>query len=209
MQFLANFILTIKTKSSPGILNVHYTYDRSLIEILLPHRPPFLMVDTITSVTWGKNPSLLANYTIGDWEPAYSDHESEGHWPSIYIIEGLGQCCNLLIILSIIEKGLIQAGLDFNSLGEVLTRLMNDEPDEITGILKGSLHRRLKETYLNVGFLGSADIEITGHAGKGQVITYAVQQNQVFGSLHHSTVRAYTNLNLIASGTLVSAGRKN
>lgn len=101
----------------------------------------------------------------------------------------------------------MKAGLRFESIDIVLKRLMSDEPDEITGILKGILNQRLQETYSNVGFLGSADMEITGHARHGQIISYDVRQNQVFGSLFHSTVRAYTDNNLIASGTLVSAGR--
>jgi 3-hydroxymyristoyl/3-hydroxydecanoyl-(acyl carrier protein) dehydratase len=190
-------------------LDVHYTYDRSLIEILLPHRSPFLMVDSITSVTGGKNPSILANYTVKDSEPVYPNNGSDGHWPSIYIIEGLGQCCNLLVVISALEKGLLKAGLVFNSMGEVLRNLTDDEPDEITRILKGILHQRLMEAYSTVGFMGSADVEITGHVRQGYVISYEVQLNQVFGSLYHSTVRAYINNKLIARGTLVSARRKD
>lgn len=167
------------------------------------------MVDSITSYNGGKNHSILANYTVKDKEPVYSNNEYDSHWPSMYIIEGLGQCCNLLIVISALEKGLIKAGLRINTMGEVLKRLMDNEPDEITTILKGILHQRLTETYSNIGFLGSADMEITGHARQGQVISYEVQQNQVFGSLYYSTVRAFTNNNLIARGTLVSAGRKN
>ena len=152
-------------------MDVNYTYDKSLIEILLPHRSPFLMVDSITSYKGGKNPSMLANYTVKDNDPVYSNNESVGHWPSMFIIEGLGQCCNLVIVISALEKGLMEAGIRINAMGEVLKRLMDDGPDEITSILKGILHQRLMETYLNVGFLGSADMEITGHAGQGQVIS--------------------------------------
>jgi 3-hydroxymyristoyl/3-hydroxydecanoyl-(acyl carrier protein) dehydratase len=190
-------------------LDVNYTYDRSLIEILIPHRSPFLMVDSIVSIQGGKNPSLLANYTVKDKEPEYSGNGSDSHWPSIYIIEGLGQCCNLLILISALEKGLLNEGLRFNAMGEVLKRLMDDEPDEITRILKGMLHHRLMETYSSVGFLGSADMEITGHARQSQVISYEVRLNQVFGTIFHSSVRAYTNNDLIARGTMVSATRKD
>jgi 3-hydroxymyristoyl/3-hydroxydecanoyl-(acyl carrier protein) dehydratase len=184
-----------------------YTYDRSLIEIILPHRSPFLMVDSITSYRGGKNPSMLGNYTIKDTEPVHSNNESDGHWPSMYIIEGLGQCCNILIVISALEKGLMNAGLGINTMGEVLRKLTADESDEITRILKDILRQRVRETHSNVGFLGSADMEIAGHARQGQIISYDVKLNQVFGSLYHSTVRAYINNNLIARGTLVSSGR--
>jgi 3-hydroxymyristoyl/3-hydroxydecanoyl-(acyl carrier protein) dehydratase len=188
-------------------MEVYSIYDRSLIEIILPHRSPFLMVDSITSYTGGKNPSMLAHYTIKDNEPIYSNNESYGHLPSMYIIEGLGQCCNLLIVISTLEKRLMNTDLGINAMGEVLKKLMDDESDEITGILKDVLHQRMMVNYSNIGFLGSADVEITGHARQSQKISYEVKLNQVFGSLYHSTVRAYTENNLIARGNLVSSGR--
>jgi len=166
------------------------------------------MVDFFTSFKGGKNPSLLANYTIRDDEPVFSGGGADGRWPSVYVIEGLGQSCNLLIVLSAMEKELIKSGLKFNSLDEILTRLPDDEPDEIIRNVKSTLVQRQTETYSSVGFLGSADMEITGHARQGQVISYEVQQNQAFGSLFHSTVRAYADENLIARGTMVSAARK-
>lgn len=188
-------------------MDIHCTYNRSVIEKLLPHRPPFLMVDSISSYKGGQNPSMTANFTVTDKEPAYSDNESGSHLPSIYIIEGLGQCCNLVIIISALEHGLIKAGLRIKTMDDVLKGLMYDEPDEITRTLKGILHQRLMEPYSNVGFLGSADMEITGRARYGQEISYEVRQNQAYGSLYHSTGKAFVNNNLIARGTLVSAGR--
>jgi 3-hydroxymyristoyl/3-hydroxydecanoyl-(acyl carrier protein) dehydratase len=188
-------------------MGVNYTYNHFLITLLLPHRLPFLMVDTITFYQGGKIPSLHANYALTDREPLYSKDEADDHWPSMYIIEGLGQSCNLMIIISVLEKRLVEAGLKFNSIGEVLERLMNDEPDEITRVLKNALNQRLMEPYSSVGFVGSAEMEITGYARQGQVVYYETQLNQVFGSLYYSTVRAYTDNNLIARGTLVSASR--
>lgn len=190
-------------------MDFNCTYSHSLITILLPHRLPFLMVDKITSYSGGKNPSLLANYEITGGGPLCSPDEVDDHWPSVYIIEGLGQCCNLMIVISALEKRLVEAGLKFNSIGEVLRRLMNDEPDEITSILKSALNQRLIEPYSSVGFVGSAEMEITGYARQGQVVSYETQLNQVFGSLYYSTVRAYTNNHQIARGTMVSATRKN
>jgi 3-hydroxymyristoyl/3-hydroxydecanoyl-(acyl carrier protein) dehydratase len=190
-------------------MDVNYAYNHSLIKVLLPHRLPFLMVDIITSYKSGKNPSLLANYAIKDMESLYFPNKPDDHWPSVYLIEGLGQCCNLMIVISALEKRLVEAGLKFDSVFEVLNRLMNDKPDEITSMLKNALNQRLTETYSSIGFAGSAEMEVTGYARKGQIVSYETQLNQVFGSLYYSTVRAYTNNNLIARGTMVSASRKN
>ena len=183
-------------------------YDRSLIEMLLPHRPPFLMVDSIISLKSGKNPSLLANYTIKNNESLNFTTETEHHWPSMYVVEGLGQSCNLLIVIYAVEKELMKANHRINSMDEVFKRLMDDEKDMATRILKDILRQRQLETFSSIGFMGAADIEITGHAKPGQVISYEVQLTQAFGSLFHSVVKAYTNNNLIANGSLVSARRK-
>lgn len=184
------------------------TYNRYFIEKILPHRSPFLLVDSITSYKGGQYPSIRANYAITDKEPAYYNNLSGSHWPSIYIIEGMGQCCNLAIIISALEKGLMLAGLGIKSIDDVLQRLMFDESDDITNALKSNLHQRLTEIYLNIGFLGSADVKITGHVSYGQVVSYEVRQNQVYGSLYHSTVKAFSDDKLIAHGTMVSAARR-
>ncbi len=186
-------------------MEINTTYDRSLIEKLLPHRPPFLLVDSITSYFGGRYPSMNANFSVNKKEPAHSGSISGSHWPSIYIIEGMGQCCNLVIIISALEKGLMKAGFGFETMDGVLKGLMYDKTDEITLILKGILKARQEEVYSNVGFLGSANVEVTGYVRHGQVITYEVRLNQSFGILHHSTVRAFADDNPVAHGTLISA----
>jgi 3-hydroxymyristoyl/3-hydroxydecanoyl-(acyl carrier protein) dehydratase len=183
-------------------------YNQSLIEIIIPHRPPFLMVDSITFYKSGKSPTMIATYMVKGKEPLYHFSQSDAHWPSIYVIEGLGQACNLMIVITALEKELMKTGLNIGSIDEVLKALTDEEPDETTAFIKDSLQKRMRETYSSIGFLGSADMEITGHAMQGQVVSYEVQQNQAFGSLFHSTVKAYANTNLIACGTMVNAGRK-
>jgi 3-hydroxymyristoyl/3-hydroxydecanoyl-(acyl carrier protein) dehydratase len=188
-------------------LEIAFKYDQSLIEIFLPHRPPFLMVNSIISYKSGKNPSLLTTYALKDEETPYFSKGPENHWPSIYIMEGLGQSCNLLVVFYALEKKLLQAGHGINSMDEVFRNIVANEPDEATGLLKDILHQRLVETYSNIGFMGATDMKITGHAKRGQLILYEVQLNQVFGTLFHSVVKAYTNKKLIAQGTMVSASR--
>ncbi len=209
MEIIINFKSGQKLNLAHRDLDNFQIYNRPLIEIIIPHRPPFLMVDSITFYKSGKSPSMLASYIIKDKEPFYYCNETVAHWPSIYIIEGLGQCCNLMIVISALEKELMTTGLNIGSIDEVLKALMNEKPDEATAFIKETLQKRVRETYSSVGFLGSADIEITGYARQSQLVSYEVQQNQAFGSLYYSTVRAFTENNLIARGTMISAGRKD
>ncbi|TLX78372.1 hypothetical protein E9993_01450 [Labilibacter sediminis] len=190
-------------------MGVCSTYDQRLIKLLLPHRSPFLMVDMITYFNFGKNPSLRANYTVKNTDPLYRNNKSEDHLHSMYITEGLGQCCNLLIVILAIEKELTKANIGFKSLDELFNGFVDDEPDETIIMLKSFLNKRLMQTYSNVGFLGSADMEVNGYARPGQVISYEVHLNQTFRSLFYSKVRACINNIIIAHGTLVSADGKN
>ena len=191
-----------------GISDISFKYDQSLIEMLLPHRSPFLMVDLIISYKGGKNPFLQANYRIKEKDSLFCKNDSDDRWPSIYVMEGLGQSCNLLIVIFALEQGLMNANYRINSMDEVFRKLMDNETDNATGILKAILNQRKSETFSSIGFMGATDMEIKGHAMHGQVISYEVQLNQVFGSLFHSVVKAYTNTNLVAQGTMVSARRK-
>jgi 3-hydroxymyristoyl/3-hydroxydecanoyl-(acyl carrier protein) dehydratase len=190
-------------------MDVNCTYDHSLITLLLPHRLPFLMVDTITFYSGGKNPILRASYSLSERGPLSSTDQTDDRWPSMYVIEGLGQCCNLMIIIWALEKRLLEAGLEFNSMTEVLDRLMQNHPDEITVLLKTALNQRLMEPQSSIGFAGSAQMQITGHARQGQVISYETRLNQAFGSLYYSSVMALCGNNLIADGTMVSASKKS
>ena len=190
-------------------MDVNFKYDQSLIEMLLPHRSPFLMVDFITSYKSGKNPSLQAKYAVRKNNPLICWKESDDHWPSMYVMEGLGQSCNLLIVINALEKGLMKADYKINSMDEIFERLACRETDEVTGMLKNILLKRQSETFSSIGFMGAADIIFTGHAKRGRVISYEVMLNQAFGSLFHLVVKAYTEKKLIAQGTLISAKRKD
>jgi 3-hydroxyacyl-[acyl-carrier-protein] dehydratase len=67
---------------------------------LLPHRPPFLLVDRITS--WSPNGRLTAIKAVTMNEPFFVGH-FPGHpvMPGVLILEALAQACALLAILSL------------------------------------------------------------------------------------------------------------
>jgi 3-hydroxymyristoyl/3-hydroxydecanoyl-(acyl carrier protein) dehydratase len=185
------------------------TFDQSLITRLIPHRPPFLMVDTILYFRGGKFPSVKASYTTSDTDIFCNTGNCDEHWPSMHVMEGMGQACNLMIIISMIEKELLKAGYLIENMKEVLNGLINNESDDVSRALKSSLDHLAMGTYSNVGFLGSADMEITGYAKRGQKVIYEIEQSQMFGSLFYSNVKAFSGNRQIAGGTLVSAALKN
>jgi len=74
--------------------------DVEAIMRLLPHRPPFLLVDRVTS--WTPNVRLTALKSVTMNEPFFVGH-FPGHpvMPGVLILEALAQACGLLAILSL------------------------------------------------------------------------------------------------------------
>jgi 3-hydroxyacyl-[acyl-carrier-protein] dehydratase len=74
--------------------------DAEAIQRLLPHRPPFLLVDRVTS--WSPNGRLTALKAVTMNEPFFMGH-FPGHpvMPGVLVLEALAQACALLAILSL------------------------------------------------------------------------------------------------------------
>ncbi len=74
--------------------------DVEVIQRLLPHRPPFLLVDRVTS--WSPDDRLTAIKAVTMNEPFFVGH-FPGHpvMPGVLILEALAQACALLAILSL------------------------------------------------------------------------------------------------------------
>ena len=80
---------------------------------LLPHRRPFLMVDSIEGYARGPRPTLRAARMVSANEPVFEGHFPGLHlWPGIYTIEGMGQTCNLLRIVLELQGAWEREGRD-------------------------------------------------------------------------------------------------
>jgi len=74
------------------------------IQEILPHRPPFLLVDRITDLKSGEFIEGFKNVTIQ--EPVFGGH-FPGHpiYPGVMIIEGMAQAGGILAFKSMDEEG--------------------------------------------------------------------------------------------------------
>jgi 3-hydroxymyristoyl/3-hydroxydecanoyl-(acyl carrier protein) dehydratase len=193
--------LDIYLNSSPLLGN-------DAIKQLLPHRTPFLFIESLLSFKHRPNPSIIAKYPIQDCDTIYSDIIKKRLWPPFNIVEGLGQCCNLLIVLSTIEKRLKKAGYDTNNMDEILGGLREKRNDSLTKMITESLKDNFKGISSRIDLMGSIDIEVLGMVEKGQVIFYDVLQRQTFKILSHFTTCAYVNKKVVARGTLIGARKE-
>jgi len=76
----------------------------NVVEELLPHTRPLLLVDRVVEFRDGDQPELKAQKYIGANEPVFEGHFRRFHlWPGIFTQEGLGQSCFLLYWILVVR----------------------------------------------------------------------------------------------------------
>ena len=132
-----------------------------LIKHLLPHRPPFLMVKSIVEYIGGDVPILNAEYPVRLSEPVFSGAEPPFYWPSVYVIEGLGQCCSLLNLIWTCERKCTTKALGIESVSAALMNAGEDaEGAYILEQLSEIFESSAPGTASRIGMLASVDVEI-------------------------------------------------
>ncbi len=182
-----------------------------VVQRLLPHRRPFLMVDRIDAFEDGPPPTLFAARFISANEPVFEGHFPDLHlWPGVYTIEGLLQASNLLHIIHVsrettreagaapdevfaalqnLERGYrMQAGYQ-PELTERFSKLLGEEPDPIS---RG-------------GLAGAIDIKLLAPVFAGSRIDYRVTLSRVVEHLQRFEVEASVAGKTVAKGTLTSS----
>lgn len=176
-----------------------------VIARLLPHRPPFLMVESVVSYTGGDAPALNAERLIRQSEPVFAGAEPRLCWPSAYVVEGLGQSCNLLSFIWTLERSFAAKGLDPESVCGALTSMEADNGNHTTELLSRSLEGDAMKISSKIGLLASVDIEVTGRVCAGDLLRYEARRSHVFGELSRFAVRACVGERVVVRGTLVGA----
>ena len=147
---------------------------------LLPQRPPFLMVDSVVDYCVADSPTVVAEYPIRESDPVFASRRPPTHWPSVHVVEGLGQSCQLLSALQQRDKGTTGPGRE----GVAGDRAPRSAP---------------------MGLLASVQVEVHGFARPGDRLRYLVTQTHVLGGLARFRVAAYLKERMIASGAIVGA----
>ena len=176
-----------------------------IIELLLPHRTPFLMVESIVGYIGGDAPILNAERPIYRSEPVFSGAEPPLYWPSVYIIEGLGQCCSLLSLIWIWEHRCAANALSSENVSAVLANTKSADGDYISEQLLEIFGFSTMNTTSRIGMLASVDVEVVGQVRAGELLQYKVEQTRVLGGLSHFAVQAFVETQVVAHGTMVGA----
>jgi 3-hydroxymyristoyl/3-hydroxydecanoyl-(acyl carrier protein) dehydratase len=165
--------------------------DREIIQKLIPHRPPFLFIDSIQAYHRSEKPKLKAEIYTRYSKEDFLISNSSKYWPGVYLIEGLGQCCMLLSIIFRMNKEIDQEKLGIDFFLQRIVDLKLYGNNEI-------------ENKLNIGFnngmLAFVDVIHKSEVEVGEAITYNVQLVYQQGDLSKFNVEA------LASGRTVMVG---
>jgi 3-hydroxyacyl-[acyl-carrier-protein] dehydratase len=174
-------------------------FGSEVIQLLIPHRAPFLMVDAVDAIEPGDRPTLRACRHISANEPVFAGHFPELHiWPGVLTIEGLGQSCLLLSIL---------VGLD----SETLAALENlHRGYRLHGGYRPNAPRptldALGPASARMGFGAAIDVKLVAPVFAGQRLDYRVMRTHTFDQLSRFDVEASVDGRPVAQGTMSGKG---
>ncbi|MFO0587317.1 MAG: hypothetical protein U0441_07255 [Polyangiaceae bacterium] len=179
---------------------------------LLPHRRPFLMVDSIVGYARGPRPTLCAARMISANEPVFEGHFPGLHlWPGIYTIEGMGQTCNLLRILVELEAAWVKEGRDPDGVGAALRNMdlgFHFQPgyrEDVVKELASVLNKDLADPTSRMGVSAAVDVKFLQPVFAGERLVYTVTQTHAIENLLRFEVQAEVESRVVAKGIMSGA----
>ena len=164
------------------------------------------MVESIVGYVGGDTPILNAEYPVRQSDPVFSDAEPTFYWPSVYVIEGLGQCCSLLSLIWAYKRNCTTNVLGAEGVNAALMDVAEGTEDGYTlAQLSAIFENNAAKVTSRIGMLASVDVEITNKVQAGDLLRYKVEQTHVLESLTRFAVQASVDTQMVAHGTIVGA----
>ncbi len=181
----------------------------NVVELLLPHRRPLLLVDRILAFSDADPdpPVLFSSRHISGNEAVFEGHFPGLHlWPGIYVIEGLGQSCYLLSLLVELRRQarsrgddpeLVLTGLRDLERGTRLRRGFDPEALPHAAGLGNPQHAR-------IGVSSAVDVKLVHPVFAGCRLDYRVAITRSLGDHVRYSVEALVEGERVAKGSLSS-----
>jgi len=164
-----------------------------VVQRLIPHRRPLLMVDAVEAFVRGPQAMLVARRQISSNEPVFDGHFPGLHlWPGIYTIEGMGQTSLILTVLLYLIEAHGEPILDkLRKLDRTYT--INPGPpvvlDELTGDPRA-------------GVAGQIDVKLLAPVYAGSELRYRVTLSHRMEAFARFDVEAEVAGSVVARGTM-------
>ena len=172
-----------------------------VIQRLIPHRRPLVMVDRVHAYRHAPAPTLWASRQISSNEEVFSGHFPGFHlWPGVYTIEGLGQATLIGAIIAYLVGDRVKGG---------------GQPADIYTALR-ALERTTAQTFGHTvdppdfggakapraGVAGHVDVKFLAPVFAGCQLDYVVTMTHVVESLARFDVAAEVDGVPVARGTM-------
>ena len=180
----------------------------NLVELLLPQRRPFLMVDFVRSYRAEPVPSMEAGRHISSNEIFFAGHFPGLHiWPGSLTIEGLGQTAVLLMLVHSVRRDVEAEGGDPDTVLrglEDLERAFTLHPG-YRGHGLPELLARLRSYADELAVGAAVDMKFLQPVFAGRRLDYLVQWSGDFGDMVRFDVEAFVDGTVVAAGSLTGA----
>ncbi len=178
-----------------------------VVQLLLPHRRPFLMVDGVSAYRRAPSLELEAYRLISANEEVFEGHfPGVPLWPGVYTIEGLGQSINVALVIEALQAAFEERG----ATAEDVLRLLRNEQlgasfhpghdAEVSAFLReatGAVTSRF-------GMSAAVDVKLLEPVFAGQRIDYRVRRTHALGRLERFEVWAGVEGRPVAKGVMSS-----
>jgi 3-hydroxyacyl-[acyl-carrier-protein] dehydratase len=177
-----------------------------VVQRLIPHRRPLLMVDAVEAFRRAPKPTLWARRQISANEEVFAGHFPGLHvWPGVYTIEGLGQTSLLLsVILHLVAKHERAGGTQ----RELLDALRELDPARRAGSSpspSGSAPApplALPPPDPRAGVAGQVEMKLVAPVYAGQTLRYRATLTHTLDAFARFDVEAEVDGTAVARGTL-------
>jgi 3-hydroxyacyl-[acyl-carrier-protein] dehydratase len=180
----------------------------NLVEMLIPQRRPFLMVDCVDAFIASPTPSIETSRYISANEIYFAGHFPDLHlWPGSLTIEGMGQTAAVLATLLVMQRAADKEGLAPGTLLDGLRNLQlgfdlhpGHQPEAATRFLGwlSTIPRTLA-----VG--AAVDVKLLRPVFAGQRLDYRVSLTTELGDLMRFDAEALVAGTPVASGIMTGA----
>lgn len=176
-----------------------------VIQLLLPHRRPLLMVDRVVSYAPEPAPTMEAWRHISANEEVFAGHFPDLHlWPGVYTIEGMGQTCQLLFVISQLQRLRREQG---GAADDILVALRNMEAGfrQEAGYspeVASQMMEQMPDPSAFMGFSTAVDVKLLRPVFAGQRLEYRVTQTHVMDDFLRWDVEARSEGRDVARGKM-------
>lgn len=177
-----------------------------VVQRLIPHRRPMLMVDAITAVKTSPALSVRSERLVSAGEALFDGHfPGLEIWPGCMLIEGLAQACNLHVSLAAVLQQYQASGRTADDALRDLRAL--DDRVRLHTPSHALLERlsRLDEVLVQTrahGLLAAVDVRLIAPVLPGDVVEYIVDPERVVGRAARFEVAAEVRGRPVARGRL-------